>query len=319
MADVRDDGSRANAVDTIDVVEIDAGDGGVDDARRAAQTINGRTDIVAVIVALPPESVLPLSTALDRSEAAILATTSPAPRPSDVDLVSSTIDEAELAGRWIGEHLDAKQPAILTSMGDITMPEVRAFEQSVKRYGRASVAQSFPFTASGGLDPLDELAAAGVDALFVVSSYARVGPALQQARIHGLDPAFVLPSAWDTADTRSLVERAGVRAYVLVPFAADDGSELARAFAAAFRDRTGAAPDAAAAAAYDALQVAVAAHAAASDPVDPRSVGDAMRGIGEVPGLSGPLAIDRQGRPRRAFVVRELFAREDAVSGRVEP
>jgi branched-chain amino acid transport system substrate-binding protein len=106
---------------------------------------------------------------------------------------------------------------------------------------------------------------------------------------------------------------------MIVPVAFDDGEDVTRQFVASYRQRVGAAPDVTAAMAYDATQVALAALAAATDPLDPASVGEAMHGVAGVASLSGPLAIDRQGRARRPLAVRELAGGTDAYSTRVIP
>jgi branched-chain amino acid transport system substrate-binding protein len=317
MDDVHSSGHDDAVVD-LDLVEIDAGDGGTEDVRTAADALRARTDIVGVVAALSREQLTALALALDDTEAAILVPTDAPDDDRSVALRSTPEYEAELAGTWIGSELRAAQPAVLTATQDLATQEVYAFARSVDRYGQKSIHQTFPFTKTGGVDPLGELASGGVDAVYTPSSYAHVGRALREAQLHQLRASFVVPSAWDTADTRDLVAHSGVRAYVLVPFAADDTDERVARFVDTFRQKAGAPPDVAAAMAYEAVHVVVAAMDASADPLDAGSVRASLHGIAGVPGLLGPIAIDTAGRARRAYAVRELHGGRDAIAGRVE-
>jgi ABC-type branched-subunit amino acid transport system substrate-binding protein len=211
--------------------------------------------------------------------------------------------------------LHAAQPAVLTSAQDASSREVFAFTREVERFGKKAVHQTFPFTKNGGIDPLGELASDGVDAVYTPSAYADVARALREAGVHSLRASFVLPSSWDTAETRDLVAHAGVQAYLLVPFAADDTEERVVRFVDTFRQKTGVVPGVNAAMAYEAARVAIAAVYASADPFDPSAVRARTRGLDDVPGLRGTISIDATGQVSRSYVVRELRGATDAVSG----
>jgi len=319
MAIVHDETSVVPGVEAVDVLDVDAGSGTLVEVRTAAHTILGRTDVIAVIAALDPDATVALAVALKRSTASLITTTGNAPLARNIDLLPDPSDEATAAGRLIGEVLHAHQPATLTTAGSASFAEVAAFKRSVERFTQPTIEQSYPFAVGGGTDPLGDLARAGVDAVYVPAPPDRVGFALRQARLHNLPGPYVVPSSWQSPEALALLDAVNVRVYEITPVALDDGEPITTDFVDRYRQRVGGVPDVTAAMAFDAVQVTMAALAAAENPLDPEAVANAMHGLGDIPSLSGPLAIDRQGHARRPLAIRERFGGTDAFTRRIDP
>jgi hypothetical protein len=317
---LHDEPSRNLDVTSIDVIEVDGGDGTLPHTYPAADRVKGRTDIVAVIIAMPADIVDMQVRALAGTDAATLQTSPDALGFADVDVPSPPSDVAVVAGELIGRNLDAKQAAMVSSVQVLQPMATTLFTQSVQRFGPAPIQQTFPFTASGGIDPLGELAASGVDAVYLGPDPDRLERVIREAALHQLSAVFVLPPEWDLAETRDLVEHAGADAYLIVPFAADTDAGPAHEFANAFRQRTGAVADAAAAMAYDAAEIAIEAVRHADEAIDPKSVRAAMRdGLVAVAGANGPFVVGMQGVVHRALVVRELHNGQDQPVFLIDP
>ena len=317
---LHDDESRRLDISSIDVIEVDGGDGTLPHTYPAADRVKRRTDIVAVIIAMPADIVDMQLRALAGTDAATLQTSPDALGYADVDVPSPPGDVAIVAGELIGGKLGARHPAMVSSVQVMQPLATTLFGQSVQRFGPAPIEQTFPFTASGGIDPLGDLAAGGVDAVYLGPDPDRLESVIREAGLHQLTAVFVLPPAWDLPETRDLVEHAGADAYLIVPFAADTDSGPAHDFAGAFRQRTGEVADAAAAMAYDAAEIAIEAVRHADDAIDPKSVRAATRdGLVGVPGANGPLVVGMQGVVHRALVVRELHNGVDQPAFLLDP
>lgn len=321
---LHDDESRPLAVDSIEVIELDGGSATSGDVLAAAEIVRSRTDIVAIIVAMPESSITRTIDQLRATgtEAALLQLSPDLRGVADVDVASADEDLASAMAQLAGANLHARHPAMVVSgdnAADLSQ-EVVNLEQAVERFGLTLAYQTFPFTLAGGIDPLGDLAASQPDVICLDGNPDVLDRVIRESRLHQLAADFVLPPDFDTPAIRAAIASAGVHAYLLVPFAPDLDGSPAQAFAEALRQRSGITADLSAALAYDAAEIVIEALRVADQPLDPKSVRAAITGaLGDIPGATGMFHTDGAARVHRDLVARELYGDGDTPVFTVSP
>jgi ABC-type branched-subunit amino acid transport system substrate-binding protein len=312
----RDDASaHPSRVQSIEILDVDAGDASENDVRRATEIVAGRTDIVAVIVGVPVGSSTLAVRALERTGAALI-TIGGVPVVGAFEVAPHRLGMAAAAGRFVGAVLRAKHPAALVAIGVGRRVELDAFVTSARRFTAAPIIESYPLAIGGGADPLRGLGKQGVDVVYMPGPLERTSPAVRLSAVHGLNARFVVEERWVASSAMPVVSP-GITTYALATYALDDGEPITTDFVERYRRAGAGAPTEDAALAYDAVRLVYAALGAAKRPEDPAAVTRAVYTAVDVPSLSGPLRIDAAGNAVRTIVVRELGAA--GVFARVTP
>jgi ABC-type branched-subunit amino acid transport system substrate-binding protein len=315
--DAAEDASHAPGVQaSIELLDVDAGDGGVDDTRRAAEMLAGRTDVVAVIVGVPVGSADAAVKAISRSGAALI-TIGGVPLRGAYEVGPTPMMTASAAGRLVGSVLRAKHPAVLAPIGGPEPALFTRFMHSTRRFTAAPHIQTYPIGLARNPDPLQELARLSVDVVYLPGPLDRLVAAMRLASAAGLRAIFVVEQRHLAPDIADAIVGAGLPAYALASYALDDGEPITRDFVERFRRAGAGAPTDDAALAYDAVRLAYGAIAAAKRPDDPAAVTGALATVTGVPSLSGPIGFDLSGNAVRTVVVREVGT--NRVFARVTP
>jgi ABC-type branched-subunit amino acid transport system substrate-binding protein len=327
LGELRDEASASGSAElgalaeAIELVDVDVGNGSPDEVRAAARALAGRTDVIAVLVALDADGADTVGRALADREAIVITTSGARGRPGTLDLLLYPEHEASAVGRFVGDELRARRPAVLATAVMASSLEARYFADAAERATAKVVAQTYPLATPPGTAPLEVLAKAGVDAVFLVGEPRDLAFAVREARVKGLGAPFLVTSTWSDAGLVDATLRSGSVLYTTAPYALDDGAELTREFANHYRRDVGGEPDFSAALAYDGARIALAglrrAWTASPGRLD---VGAARReafGLVDFPGLAGPLAVDAAGKVEGPIAIRKRSATGDVFVTKV--
>lgn len=155
----------------------------------------------------------------------------------------------------------------------------------------------------------------GFDAVFLPAYIGHVGPILTQAETLGLDLPFVGGDGWDGIENQYAAVAEGN--YFANHYAKTDESEVVQNFVTNYTAEYGAAPDALAALAYDAVYTMAAAFEAAGS-TDNAAVVAALASLTYENGVTGSISFDEVGDPIKPITMIQIVNGEHQIVTRIE-
>lgn len=171
--------------------------------------------------------------------------------------------------------------------------------------GGGTASDHFYLTADTDFsNPIQSVASAGADVIFISGYYGQAGPMIKQAKEKWQGTAVIGGDGLDSPDFLKLLGDTSAEIYLSTHFAADAPEEHVRSFAKRYKDKYGKNPGAMAALGYDVIKVLVDAVKRAQDPFDNASLAKAIRETNGVEGITGEINLDNDERtPKKDLVI----------------
>ncbi|MEX0892912.1 MAG: ABC transporter substrate-binding protein [Gemmatimonadota bacterium] len=208
---------------------------------------------------------------------------------------------AEALAAWAGER-GLRTVGLLYPSIPGFMAQAEAFRRVAERNGARVVDRPFaPGTTTFG-EPLEELAAAGVQAVFIPGSERDVRQIAPQVRYFGLDGVRILGNeAWVSAEVLRGVDRAVLEGVVAATPVSPEDEEAWEAFARRYEERFRRSLDSPAAAlGHDAALLVLEALAGGGDRA---AVARRLAAVTELRGATGLLSVRDGAITRRPYLV----------------
>lgn len=276
----------------------------VNQGRRVAQRLAETDGVVAVIGHMQSYVSLPAAAIYDFSGLVHVAPTATDPRLTQLGyrrLFRMTVTDRE-TGAQMADLAAARgydRTAIYYIRNHYGRGLANAFEErAVERGVAIADRQSYDPNSVGDDRTLSDILTAwrdlNLDAVFVAGEPRQAAAMIRAARAAGLDMPMLGGDALGTATFLNLGGAEIDGTIVAAVFHPDDEREAVQRFSNAFRQQYGAAPDASAALAYDAVHLL--AHAMQqAQSVDPARVSEALRATVDWAGVTGPVTFNGEG------------------------
>jgi branched-chain amino acid transport system substrate-binding protein len=301
----------------------------VDEGSMVAQRFAKNPDVVAVIGHLQSYVTVPAAAVYDLAGIPVLSPASTDPeltRRGYRRVFRATFTDAQ-AGRQMAEYAARRgyrQVAIYYVRNPYGRSLANAFEERADELGIGVAArQSYDPNAEAGHRGAEQTAAEWralqLDAVFVAGEVPHAAVFIAQLRRQGITVPVLGGDAMGIPDLFTVGGGAVEGTVVAAAFHPEDRRPEVRRFVAAFRERYGTPPDAAAALGYDAVQVLAQAMRRAGRPT-PDRIAEALHGTRGWQGVTGVFSFDAEGdlpeKPVRKVVAqgdRWRFLDEEAL------
>ncbi len=289
----------------------------VDEGSLVAQRFAKNPDVVAVIGHLQSYVTVPAAAVYDLAGIPVVAPASTDPeltRRGYRRVFRATFTDGQ-AGRQMAEyaaHRGYRQVAIYYVRNPYGRSLANAFEERADELGIGVAArQSYDPNAEGGHRAAEQTALEWrplqLDAVFVAGEVPHAAVFIAELRRAGITVPVLGSDAMGIPDLFTVGGNAVDGTVVAAAFHPEDRRPEVRRFVAAFRERFGTPPDAAAALGYDAVQVLAQAMRRAVKPT-PERIAEALHGTRGWPGVTGVFSFDADGdlpdKPVRKVVAR---------------
>lgn len=224
--------------------------------------------------------------------------------------------QAEVLARYAAEALGAEKVGVLRDLDSAYSLELsRAFEAAAKARGLDVVAVTELSAEDTSVDePLEALAAAGAQWVYFPSYVEPVRRVLEAAARLEVPYHFLGSDGWDAQALETLGPAA--EGHVFVSHFDPEAPEAhVKDFVLGFRARFNERPDAYAALGYDAARLGFDAIRRAGR-TEPEALREALAETDRFDGVTGALALDPGGDPKKAAVLMKI---EDGARVRVQP
>ncbi len=276
----------------------------VNQGRRVAQRLAETGGVVAVIGHMQSYVSLPAAAIYDLAGLVHVAPMATDPRLTQLGyrrLFRTTVTDRETGARMadLAAVRGYDRIAIYYIRNDYGRGLANAFEErAIERGVVVADRQSYDPNSIADGRTLSRILTAwrdlNLDAVFVAAEPRQAASMIQAARAEGLSLPMLGGDALSTATFLNLGGDAIEGTIVAAVFHPDDGREAVRRFGEAFRQQYGAAPDASAALAYDAVHLL--AHAIRqAESVDPARVAEELRAMVDWAGVTGAVTFTDEG------------------------
>lgn len=279
---------------------------------KALLLINRRR--AAAIVGLPQSvNAIPVARVAEQSGVPMITTQSTHPlttqgRSYVFRMAFLNAVQAEVMARFALEDLGGiRKVAILSSAASEYSADLAdAFGRQIEKLGGEVVAAEVFIDDDSRLQVDEQLLAirdAGAEAIFLPYNSAVARPHMLRARELGIDAVFLGGDTWNTI-ARSQ-EPLVSDSYFIDVWSPDQPNELAASFIDRYHQAYGAEPTTSAALAYDAMLM-IAEAIRRQRRADPASIRDGLATLTDFSGVTGAVAFDESGDPRRSAVIRRI-------------
>ncbi|GBF34419.1 branched-chain amino acid ABC transporter [Desulfocucumis palustris] len=265
----------------------------------------------ALIGSLTSRCSIPLATLAGQEKIPMITPTATSPKVTEGSIDGYAFRacfedpyQGKLAAKFSLDNLNKKTAAVLYDKhNDYSLMLAENFKESFTTGGGTITGYIGYEGNDTDFGPvLTDIAEENPDVLYLPDYYIKVGLIGKQAREKGVKAVFVGSDGWDSPNLDYAAMEGG---YFTNHYSNDDPRPEVKAWVEKYRAKYGSDPDIIAALGYDATGLLLKAIETANSN-DPVKIREALKSIGNYPGVTGGISFDKDGNPIKSGVIMQV-------------
>lgn len=227
--------------------------------------------------------------------------------------------QGKVMAKFVAENLALKNAAIIFDVGnDYSKGLAETFKSAFEPLGgQISALEGYPSGTTDFKAQLTKIIQAKPAVLYIPAYYGDVGLITRQARELNYKGTFVGVDGWDSTDLVKIGGASVEGSFFTNHYSKDDTSEMVQSLVKKYTEKYGAAPDALAVLAYDAMNIMLNAIKTAGN-TKPEAIRDALKKT-DLAAVGGQIKYDDSRNPIKSAVIIEMKGGQQVFKAAIAP